>query len=330
MKRFCFLAVLIALTSSAHAGRSISFSVGSHRVHMDRPGIAVRCRAPRCRSPEGPTGAASATAMRVIAMRPCRQSLCRQCHRRFRHRPRRRPRRRPRPSSSRRRRPSTRRPHRRRCLAFCAVHAATGGTGLRLQCRRHRQMRNRSRRCSLRRRSSASRIRPRKNQSDSPIGDWQTEGKGAVRIAKCGNALCGYVLSPSSNEKGEAILINMKPKTERQWTGGVFSHESRRHLLRHDGVEGEQHASRRSLRAPPLLLLRQQLEAHHAPADSLITSRLYFIGAAIVDPLSGILRILVSRGKRDSPGHTRRRAMAHENARRPAAGRFKSSSGREV
>jgi uncharacterized protein (DUF2147 family) len=61
--------------------------------------------------------------------------------------------------------------------------------------------------------------------SDSPIGDWQTEGKGTVRIAKCGNALCGYVLI-SSNEKGEAILINMKPKTERRWTGGVYSQES--------------------------------------------------------------------------------------------------------
>jgi uncharacterized protein (DUF2147 family) len=61
--------------------------------------------------------------------------------------------------------------------------------------------------------------------SDSPIGDWQTEGKGAVRIGKCGDALCGFVLG-SSNEKGEAILINMKPKTERQWTGGVYSQNS--------------------------------------------------------------------------------------------------------
>ncbi|WP_213287807.1 DUF2147 domain-containing protein [Bradyrhizobium sp. sGM-13] len=62
--------------------------------------------------------------------------------------------------------------------------------------------------------------------SDSPIGDWQTEGKGRVRIGKCGSALCGYVLNSSSNEKGEAILINMKPKTERQWTGGVYSQDS--------------------------------------------------------------------------------------------------------
>ncbi|KRR18847.1 DUF2147 domain-containing protein [Bradyrhizobium retamae] len=62
--------------------------------------------------------------------------------------------------------------------------------------------------------------------SDSPIGDWQTEGKGRVRIGKCGSALCGYVLNSSSNEKGEAILINMKPKTERQWAGGVYSQDS--------------------------------------------------------------------------------------------------------
>ena len=61
--------------------------------------------------------------------------------------------------------------------------------------------------------------------SDSPVGDWTTDGKGTVRIARCGNALCGFVLS-SSNENGEAILINMKPKKERQWTGGIYSQES--------------------------------------------------------------------------------------------------------
>ena len=60
---------------------------------------------------------------------------------------------------------------------------------------------------------------------ETPIGDWLTEGKGTVRIAKCGHSLCGYVLT-SSNEKGEAILINMKPKKERQWTGSVYSQDS--------------------------------------------------------------------------------------------------------
>ncbi|MBR1212533.1 DUF2147 domain-containing protein [Bradyrhizobium sp. JYMT SZCCT0180] len=64
------------------------------------------------------------------------------------------------------------------------------------------------------------------DDADTPVGDWQTEGKGSVRIAKCGNALCGYVLNSSSNDKGEAVLINMKPKSEKQWTGSVYSQAS--------------------------------------------------------------------------------------------------------
>jgi len=62
--------------------------------------------------------------------------------------------------------------------------------------------------------------------ADSPVGDWQTEGKGAVRITRCGTALCGYVLNSSSDDRGEAVLINMKPKDDTQWTGNVYSHDS--------------------------------------------------------------------------------------------------------
>jgi uncharacterized protein (DUF2147 family) len=62
--------------------------------------------------------------------------------------------------------------------------------------------------------------------ADTPVGDWQTEGKGAVRIIKCGRALCGYVLNTSSDDRGEAVLVNMKPKTDTQWTGSVYSHDS--------------------------------------------------------------------------------------------------------
>jgi hypothetical protein len=62
--------------------------------------------------------------------------------------------------------------------------------------------------------------------ADTPVGDWQTEGKGAVRIVRCGNALCGYVLNSSSDDRGEAVLINMKPKDDTQWTGNVYSHDS--------------------------------------------------------------------------------------------------------
>lgn len=63
-------------------------------------------------------------------------------------------------------------------------------------------------------------------QPDSPIGDWQTENKGIVRIAECGRALCGYTIKPGDDAKGEAVLINMKPKTASQWTGSVYSKDS--------------------------------------------------------------------------------------------------------
>ena len=60
----------------------------------------------------------------------------------------------------------------------------------------------------------------------TPLGDWQTEGKGSVRIARCGNALCGYVLNSSSGDKGEAVLINMKAKADSKWSGNIYSHGS--------------------------------------------------------------------------------------------------------
>jgi uncharacterized protein (DUF2147 family) len=62
---------------------------------------------------------------------------------------------------------------------------------------------------------------------DTPLGDWQTEGeKGSVRIEPCGGALCGYVLNPSSNAVGETVLINMKPKAASEWSGNIFSRNS--------------------------------------------------------------------------------------------------------
>ena len=61
---------------------------------------------------------------------------------------------------------------------------------------------------------------------DSPVGDWQTEGKGMVRIAECGRALCGYAIKEDESGKGEAILINMKPKSDSQWSGSIYSKDS--------------------------------------------------------------------------------------------------------
>ena len=63
--------------------------------------------------------------------------------------------------------------------------------------------------------------------AETPLGDWQTEGnKGPVRIERCGRALCGHVLNPSSNDDGEMVLINMKPKAAALWSGNIYSRDS--------------------------------------------------------------------------------------------------------
>jgi hypothetical protein len=61
---------------------------------------------------------------------------------------------------------------------------------------------------------------------DSPLGDWLTEGRGMVRIAECGRSLCGYAIKEGDDEKGEAVLINMKSKSDQQWGGSVYSKDS--------------------------------------------------------------------------------------------------------
>jgi hypothetical protein len=62
---------------------------------------------------------------------------------------------------------------------------------------------------------------------DTPVGDWETEGgKGMVRIEPCGQALCGYVLDPSSKAKGETVLVDMRSKSASEWSGSIYSRAS--------------------------------------------------------------------------------------------------------
>lgn len=59
-----------------------------------------------------------------------------------------------------------------------------------------------------------------------PLGEWESAGaRGTVRIERCGPALCGYVLTEASN-RGESVLVNMKPKTHDVWTGNIYSRSS--------------------------------------------------------------------------------------------------------
>ncbi|MBN8988622.1 MAG: DUF2147 domain-containing protein [Rhizobiales bacterium] len=64
------------------------------------------------------------------------------------------------------------------------------------------------------------------DEADAPLGDWKTEARGLVRIVRCGKALCGYVLSSSQNDQGEVVLVNMKPNSDGQWSGSVYSQAS--------------------------------------------------------------------------------------------------------
>jgi len=96
--------------------------------------------------------------------------------------------------------------------------------------------------------------------ADTPRGDWQTEGRGEVRITRCGRALCGYVINASSSgasqHETEVRHAMDRPRLQPR---------QRRHLSRHDGDEGCQHAACRGLRARPVLLLRQQLDQDRRP-----------------------------------------------------------------
>ena len=57
---------------------------------------------------------------------------------------------------------------------------------------------------------------------NSPVGVWLTEEKeGKVRIEACGANLCGYSVDAKSNANGEQVLINMRPGSDRKWSGRI-------------------------------------------------------------------------------------------------------------
>ena len=290
MKRFCFLAVLIALSSSAHAGRSISFSVGSHRVHIEssRHCRSVSCASmsiskrldwrrkrdrynddrdaavpakpvpsvPQTVSPPAPP-ATTAPAKTIVTA----------------------------PPSGRLHDGRIEKPHR-RCASAAPPPAPPPVQQASIPAPPAPPVEK-----PVETAQPAPQVERVSHQaeeeapSDSPIGDWQTEGKGTVRIAKCGNALCGFVLGSVEREgrsdPDQHEAEDGKAMDRRRLQPGLW-----RDVLRHDVDEGDQHASRRSLRARPLLLLRQQLEPHHAPRRRPGDVAADAIRAALVAPSS--------------------------------------------
>ena len=73
---------------------------------------------------------------------------------------------------------------------------------------------------------TAALAQPNDDERYRPLGEWESTGaKGAVRIERCGPALCGFALTEASN-RGESVLVNMKPKTHDVWTGSIYSRSS--------------------------------------------------------------------------------------------------------
>ena len=227
--RFSSLVVLMVLSSSAHAGRSFSFAVGRHRVHIEAP---RHCHSPSCLSVSIPeiretldrydNMDATPAAEQTKSPAPAPQAVS------------------PRPGVA----PAVKSPIESAAslptpaphveLAAAATRNVAAPTASNIQASRIQPMTPAPASTEAARPApdTASRISRIAREIDdaaaeTPLGDWQTEGnKGSVRIERCGRALCGHVLNPSSNDNGEMVLVNMKPKTAALWTGNIYSHDS--------------------------------------------------------------------------------------------------------
>src|SRR5258705_2290797 len=226
--RFFYVIVLMVLSSSAYAGHSFSFVVGRHRVRVEAP---RHCHSPSCLTVSIPktretldrcdsTETASAAAVPAKPLAPAPEAVS------------------PRATVTPAAKPSIEpvaslpRPAPRVELAAAATRdvaapAPSTTQPSRLQPATPQPTADAARPVP----DTASRISRIAREVDdaaaeTPLGDWQTEGKGSVRIERCGRALCGHVLNRSSSDNGEMVLINMRPKTAALWSGNIYSHDT--------------------------------------------------------------------------------------------------------
>jgi uncharacterized protein (DUF2147 family) len=239
MKRFCYLVALMVLSSSAQAGSSLSFVVGGHRVSIDAPG---NCRSASCVSvsipgvyetrrgrdrnddiddaptvavpakPAAPAPApvslpvgppASKSSIEPVAPappRPATVALAASTTQEVAAPPQ--------PKFQASERPP---------MPPLPTQPVTQPTGKPADAVRQ----------SPDAAAQVSRVSHEQDDeaADLPVGDWQA-GAGSVRIERCGRALCGYALIPSSNAAGEMLLINMKPRAASEWSGNIYRRDS--------------------------------------------------------------------------------------------------------
>jgi uncharacterized protein DUF2147 len=231
MKRFFYVILLMLLSSSAHAGHTFSFVVGRHRVHIEAP---RHCHSASCLSVSIPEiretldryDAVDATpAAAVPAKSPAPADAIS-----------------PRPGVSPAIKPSINpvasaptpprvelaAAARRNVAAPVTSNIQPSGLQPATPTPPSTQPPTDAARPAPDTAARISRIVREVDDAaaETPLGDWLTEGKGSVRIERCGRALCGHVLNPSSSDNGEMVLINMMPKTAGLWSGKIYSRDS--------------------------------------------------------------------------------------------------------
>ena len=224
MKRFCLLVALMLFTPFAHAGEGITFSIGGHRVHLD----STRCRSLSCVSVSGgprrddgadngraskPVPAPAATP--AIPATPAASAL-------------------PAPAPAAPAAPPPIIVYKPVPVAPVAAPPPSAPSPPRVMTPQPPPVVAAPPPPPAAVPAAPARPAPpvmrvsreTDEADDGPIGDWQTEANNLVRIRLCGMALCGYALDRTTRDLGEAVLINMKPKQDARWDGGVTSQGS--------------------------------------------------------------------------------------------------------
>jgi uncharacterized protein (DUF2147 family) len=204
MKKLFIAAALLMATTSAHAGNSISFEIGGHKVHIEAP---KDCDTLSCLKVSAP-GLSTADfkgfkskhfdnrddvaeradpAPQTLAPAPATQAAL------------------PEPAAPVASTPAP-------ASTAVASNAATPAVGIETPVP---AVVTPSQPASI---ATAPVAAP-----TTPLGIWSTEeGKGSVRVEPCGPNLCGYAA-----KSGEKILINMKPQ-DNKWTGQIHDPDSGR------------------------------------------------------------------------------------------------------
>ncbi|PDT74472.1 DUF2147 domain-containing protein [Bradyrhizobium sp. C9] len=223
MKRFCLLVALMLFTPFAHAGEGISFSIGGHRVHLD----STRCRSLSCVSVSGgarrddeadngraikPVPASAATA--AASATPAASAL-------------------PAPVPAAPPAPPPNIVYKPAPVAPAAAPPPSAPSPPRVMTPQPPVVAAPPPPPAALPAAPARPAPPVLQVShqadeadDGPIGDWQTEANDLVRIRLCGAALCGYALDRTTRDLGETVLINMKPKQDARWDGGVTGQDN--------------------------------------------------------------------------------------------------------